>query len=126
VALLVRPRTLSHTALRYLLSAGAAAVLLVSSCLNPQPDDFPQSSDGPVPSNERAARPPADVELAPAEGSGAATAPAPSAPPTVNSNDQAPASAAPSDGLSAAADDDADAGAPADAGLSDAALVVAQ
>ena len=111
-----------HTRLCALLLAGAAAVVFFASCLNPQPDDFPQAGATP---NERASQAPSDVEPAPGA---AATAPAPLAP-SVPDSDEAPPASASSDPAALAPTPptaDADAGVPADGGPPDAAPVVAQ
>jgi len=124
VALSVRPRPSTRTRLHALLLAGVAAVVFFASCLNPQPDDFPQSDRGTVPNERMATQAPADVEAAPGATS---TAPVPLAPPAADADEAPPASAsAPDDAFAGAPDVDADAGAPADAGPPDAAPVVAQ
>ena len=105
-----------------MLCAAAAAILLAASCLNPQPDDFPQAN-ADSPSSERATQGPADIRPV-----GAADHnPAPQAPIT-NSGATPPAASAPGEApANASPTVEADAGAPAaDGGLPDATPVVAR
>jgi hypothetical protein len=125
----VRSRPLPPTCLRSLLfagvlSAGVASILLAAGCLNPQPDDFPQSRAS-SPSNESAPQGVGPADIVP--GGTAVTTPSPQAP-ADNLGSAPPPGAAPVTDeapANAGADAGADAGAPApDGGLPDAAPVV--
>jgi hypothetical protein len=111
----VRPRIPTARSLRCLRSAGLAAILLALSCLNPQPDDFPQSAGAPPATESAPTKGPADVRPA----GNADHAPAPQAPAGGGAaTPAAPSSNEPAN--SPGADLDADAGAPVpDAGAPD-------